>query len=235
MSEKKGRKTLIIVLICLGIGLVAIAGLGILFLIYFFTGGPAEVTKDVNRYEETMRKYTQEVVGTVHTGFFVFPDTIPESAFENDPEPVFYFSYQDTWDDPTCEVYLKCTYSDADYEKEITRLGNDIYELENADDKARSKLEYEADSRFAHPVFKAIDCYNYSYEYAMDLGNNEIAYIYTSFKSSPESLKAIPEEYLPSDYSESLKHNNYDNGAFNVYVIKRTDEFTSLDYGERFR
>ena len=234
MSEKKGRKTLIIVLICLGIGLVAIAGLGILFLIYFFTGGPAEVTKDVNRYEETMRKYTQEVVGTVHTGFFVFPDTIPESAFENDPEPVFYFSYQDTWDDPTCEVYLKCTYSDEDYAAEIDRLKNCVYTLKGEHGEVNAMLEFEEAGRFAYPVYKAIDCDNHSYEYAMDLGENEIAYIYTSFKDTPGALKKIPKEYLPDDFAESIKHSTFSSSGFNVYVTEKTDEFKAYDYGERF-
>ncbi len=235
MNTKKKMKPITKILIGIGVCMAVMGMLLIGFVIYFFTGGPARVTKGADKYEETMHKYTQEVVGKVHTGFFSFPDKIPESAFSEGREPTFYFSYQDTWDDPTCEVYLKCTYSDSDYKKEINRLENDTYELENADDKASNKLAYEEGNRFAHPVFIAIDCNNHSYEYAMDLGNNEMAYIYTSFKSTPGSLKKIPKEYLPSDYSESLSHNTYDNGGFNVYVVKRTDELTSLDYGDRFK
>ena len=130
---------------------------------------------------------------------------------------------------------MKCRYSEEDYEKEIARLRDVTYDLENAGDKASNKLEYEESSRFKYPVYKAIDCDNHSYEYAMDLGNNEIAYIYTSFKSSPLSLREIPKEYLPADYRESLSHNSFDNGGFNVYVVEKTDEFCSFDYGDRFK
>ena len=232
MEKKKGDVTKII-LVGLCIGLIVMAGLFMVFLYYFFWGGPVQITKDASAYEETMHKYTQEVVGKVHTGFFVFPETIPQSAMENDP--VFYFSYQDTWDDPTCEVYLKCAYSDDDYSKEIERLRNSEFKLENGNKTASNMLEYEDSERFAYPVYKAIDCDNHSYEYAMNLGNNEIAYIYTSFKSWPGSLKSIPRDYLPEDYRESIEKNTYNNGGYNVYVVEKTDEYTSLDYGDRFR
>lgn len=216
MNNKKVVLWIIIGIVSM---IVAIAAAIFIFLYFVFLGGPVQVTKDADSYEETMHKYTCEVVGKVHTGFFAFPETITNSAMDN--EPVFYFSYRDTWDDPTCEVYLKCTYSDEDYAGEIDRL--------------KDGLEYEESERFAYPVYKAIDCDNHSYEYAMDLGNNEIAYIYTSFMSDPESLKSIPSDYLPDDYAESLRQNTYDNGGFNVYIDEKTDEYTTFDYGERFK
>ena len=169
------------------------------------------------------------------TGLFAFPETIPESAFAGESEPVFYFWYQDTWDDPTCEVYLKCTYSDDDYAREIDRLANTEYTLDGPRGAVTAGLKYDDSDRFAHPVYLAIDCDNHSYEYAMDLGNNEIAYIYTSFKNTPGSLKKIPKEYLPDDYAKALKNNTYDNGLFNVYVVEKTDELTAYDYGDRFK
>ena len=131
-------------------------------------------------------------------------------------------------------MYLKCTYSDTDYAKEIDRLMNSEYELGDDDTKVVNQLEYEESGRFKHPVYKAIDCDNHSYEYAMDLGDNEIAYIYTSFKDNPLSLKRIPKTYLPDDYTASLIKNTYDNGGFNVYVTEKTDEYKLLDYGDRF-
>ncbi len=230
------KKSLFGILIGLGIGLMAVFGvLIIVFVIYFFTGGPPQTNKDAGRYEETMHKYRSEVVGKVHTGFFAFPETIPQSAFKNGSEPVFFFSYQDTWDDPTCEVYLECHYSDADYQKEIDRLTNGELELEDATGgKIVKKLEYEESERFIRPVYKAIDCDNLSYEYAMDLGDNEIAYIYTSFKHKPSSLKQVPEEYLPGDFEETLRQNNYPNGGYNIYVTEKTEDYTAYDYGTKF-
>ena len=235
VEEKKTGKVLKGMIVGLIVGGVTVMGIVTVFIIYFFTGGPVQVTKSADEYEDTMRKYTNEVVGKVHTGFFTFPESIPESAFANGSEPTFFFSYKDTWDDPTCEVYLKCSYSEADYTSEIDRLKNSTYELKNGNTETISKLEYDDSERFSFPVYKAIDCDNHSYEYAMDLGNNEIAYIYTSFKRNPSSLKKIPEEYLPNDYEDSLKNNSYSNGGYNVYVVEKTDEFKSLDYGDKYK
>ncbi len=234
MKKRKTGKVQIGILIGLGVGAVAIVGVIIVFAYYLFTGGPAQTTNNVDIYEETMHKYTNEVVGKVHTGFFSFPTTIPESAFESGSKPEFYFSYRDTWDDPTCEVFLKCTYSDADYAKEIDRLKNGEFELGDDGTKVINRLEYEESDRFIHPVYIAIDCDDHSYEYAMDLGNNEIAYIYTSFKDNPLSLKKVPQAYLPDDYTVSLMKNTYTNGGFNVYVTEKTDEYKLFDYGNRF-
>ena len=234
MKEKKRNKIIRRILVSIGIccGLFGCALIGFVYLFLF--GGPPKVIKDENKYVETMHKYTQEVVGKVHTGFFTFPQAIPESAFESGTGPVFYFSYQDTWDDPTCEVYLKCTYSDEDYAKEIDRLKNSVYILKGERGEVSTKLEFEKTGRFAYPVYKAIDCDNHSYEYAMDLGENEIAYIYTSFKDTPGSLKKIPKEYLPDDYEETIGKSTFSNGGCNVYVTEETDEFKAYDYGERF-
>ena len=234
MVKKQRNKAVRVLLISVGIcsGLLGCALIGFVYLFLF--GGPPKVIKDKDKYAETMHKYTQEVVGKVHTGFFVFPQTIPESALESGNEPVFYFSYQDTWDDPTCEVYLKCTYSDEDYAKEIDRLKNSVYILKGEHGEVSRMLEFEEAGRFADPVYKAIDCDNHSYEYAMALDENRIVYIYTSFKDTPGSLKKIPKEYLPDDYAKTIRNSTFLNSGYNVYVTEETDEFRAFDYGERF-
>lgn len=235
LKNKKPGKVLAGILIGLGICMIVINAGIIVFVYFFFIGGPAQITKDAGLYRETMHKYTREVVGKVHTCFFAFPESIPESAFANNPGPEFYFSYRDTWDDPTCEVFLECTYSDADYSAELDRLKNSVLVLKSDDRSVETGLEYEESGRFIAPVYKAIDCDNHSYEYAMDLGNNRIAYIYTSFKNSPGSLKKIPKEYLPGDFESSLRNNTFDNGGYNAYVVEKTNGYKVLDYGDRFR
>ena len=57
----------------------------------------------------------------------------------NGSEPEFYFYYRDTWDDPTCEVLLKCKYSDADYSSELDRLKDGI-ELKGDDRKIETSI-----------------------------------------------------------------------------------------------
>ena len=216
--------------ITLGIGVSVFTILIILvvFIILFFVGGPVEVTKGAQNYESTMKKYTKEAPGQVHTGFFSFPETIPTSAFTDGKEPSFYFSYKDTWDDPTCEVYLECEYSAEEYEKEIQRLNDTVY-IDKDYPQNERKLIYEDGNRFEKPVFIAIDKSNHSYEYAMVLGDNKIAYIYTSFKTNPKKIKKIPHEYLPANYEESLKNVKFGDG-FNVYEVSKGEDFIVLDY-----
>ncbi len=235
MTEQKKKKFLSGFGIGLVIGLVTVFGILTVFVIYFFTGGPVQVNKDAARYAEVMHKYRFEVVGQIHTGLFTFPETIPQSAFENGSAPEFYFSYKDTWDDPTCEAYLKCHYSDADYQSELERLKNG--ELVLSDGSGRTivnRLQYEESERFRHPVYMAMDGYDHAFEYAMDLGNNEIAYVYTAFRDYPMSLRKVPGEYLPDDFAETIRVNARQNSGFNAYIVEKTDEFTAYDYGDKF-
>ena len=123
----------------------------------------------------------------IQTGFISFPETIPESATDTD----FYFSFKDTWDDPTCEVSLQCTYDEKDYLSEITRLENTkkIYGSE------KRFLLRDEEGRFPYPVYIAIDANDYEYEYALLTGDRQITYIYTSFMEE-EYLKKIESKYL---------------------------------------
>lgn len=217
MLQKKGTKIVIGIIGGVLLGLFTVIAIVYLFLLVFFYGGPPKVTKKVDAYEETMLKYTQCTdTGTVRTGFYVFPDSIPDSAFAQDTQPDFYFSYQDTWDDPTCEVYLKCTYSPEDYEAELKR----IQSIEKPYETLNKGILYDDTGRFNYPAYLAIDHHDYAYEYALDIGDNSIVYVYTAYKTKLKKLKQIPEEYLPSDFEESLdlEHGSYwATGNYDIY------------------
>ena len=218
-NDGKRKKIIAGIVIVVAAGVIVITVLLCVFIGLFLFGGPEERTEGADKYQETMYKYTQEVTGKVHTGFYCFPESIPESAFTGGKEPVFYFSYRDTWDDPTCEVYLECEYSNEDYEKELERLKGKVPSSPD-DPKMDEYLKYEESGRFIHPVYIAIDRNSYSYEYAMDLGNKRIAYIYTSFMAKESELKKIPHEYLPDDYDKSMSDVGFGEG-FNVYITER--------------
>ena len=227
MLQKKGVKIAVGIVGGLLIGIITVLAVLFILVMLFLFGGPPKVTKNVNTYEETMYKYTSQSgsSNSVRTGFFVFPETIPESAFEQDEKPDFYYSYQDTWDDPTCEVYLKCTYSDDDYNAELDRIKNEF--------KNDKKVIWEDSERFNYPTYLAIDHHDYSYEYAMDLGDNSIAYIYTAYKRSLKSLKKIPDEYLPDDFEESLSSENgsyWNEDSYDIYQLNKsgTRDFTKI-------
>ena len=226
MLKKKGTKIAIGIVGGLIIGIITVIAVIFIFLLLFFFGGPPKVTKNVAKYEQTMEENLTREYGKARTEFITFPKEIPASAFEQNTKPEFYNSFQDTWDDPTYEVYLKCQYSDEDYKSEIDRL-NSVEKTYTTYDDRKKTLIYDDSERFTHPAYIAIDHNDYSYEYAMDLGDNSIAYIYVAFKNSEDSLKKIPKEYLPSDYDESLtlengsyfNITNKNSTAYNIYQV----------------
>lgn len=184
------------------VGIITLIAVGIIFLLLVFFGGPTEKTTDIAKYEETMSKYPY-----IQTEFITFPETILASATDTD----FYFSFKDTWDDPTCEVFLQCTYDEEDYLSEITRLENakKICGSEN-----RCLLRDE-EGRFPYTAYIAIDAADYEYEYALLTGDRQITYIYTSFMEEAY-LKKIESKYLPSDYDCRMKEWQLGEG-YNIY------------------
>lgn len=218
MLQKKGAKISLGIIAGIIIGIITVLAIIYVFILHFFFGGPAKKTVGADKYEETMLKYTSASSGHVHTGFISFPEAIPESAFTHASAPEFYFSYQDTLDDPTCEVYLKCQYSESDYASELLRLQNTVKSFKGY--KNTNSLIFDDSDRFSHPVYLAIDHHAYSYEYAMDLGDNTIAYIYTSWKKTLDKIDTIPKEYLPKDFEESLTSDKaafFAEGNYDIY------------------
>ena len=72
MEKGQRNKVLRWILIALGICCGLLGCAFIVFVYLFLFGGLPKVIRDEDKYAETMHKYTQEVVGKVHTGFFVF-------------------------------------------------------------------------------------------------------------------------------------------------------------------
>jgi len=186
----------------------------ILFMLALF-GGPAEITRDIAKYEETLSKYPY-----VRTGFISFPETIPESATDID----FYFFFKDTWDDPTCEVFLQCTYDDKDYLTEVDRL-------EHTKKKYGSVERYllrDVENRFGYPAYIAIDAFDRSYEYALLTGDRQITYVYTAYKEE-QFMQKIESKYLPSDFDRKMDEMKFGEG-YSIY-LSQMDEFGwSCDY-----
>lgn len=192
MGKKMSKDTKKKIWIGVGIGVIVCAitmcALFAILMLLFLYGGPPDVVKDIDRYEEMLTKYE-----SAHTAYIVFPEKLPESAKNTD----FYFSYQDAWNVPTQEVYLQCTYDAADYEAEIERLENTKKQYGS---KMRTLLRDE-EGRYPYPVYIAQDGYWDNFEYAMLTGENQITYIYTAMLSS-DSLKKVDKKCLPKDFDE---------------------------------
>ncbi len=184
LTKKKLRTGIIVGSI---VSVITLFALMIIFILLVFFGGPPHITKDVKEYETIMHKYDN-----IQCGFAAFPEVIAEDAEVKE----FYFSYQDTWDDPTCEVFLQCVYTEEDYEKEVERLEN----VERVYGKDVKKLLKESTGRYNYPAYIAVENHNYGYEYVLLSGANELTYVYTAFKERRNIH--FDEKYLPSDFGE---------------------------------
>lgn len=190
-------------------------------------GGPSEITTDMNKYSEIITKNA-----AMRTAFITFPEELPESAVNVD----FYFSYKDTWNSPSCEVFLQCSYDEADYQAEVERLEN----TRKRYGSIQTSLRTDAEGRFAYPVYIAVDSRSEAYEYALLSGENQITYIYTSHKKQKDLHKIEP-VYLPADF-DSRQASTRDGEGYSIYLKREESadekrgaqyDFTREDLSER--
>lgn len=222
MKKERERKRIIGIIAGVIVGALSLLAAGIVFLLLVFFGGPPEIITGESSYEEALSKYDN-----LRTGFIVFPEEISDNAQNVE----FYFQYQDTWNTPTCQVYLQCTYNDEEYEKELERLDS-TKKVYGTDEK---KLLYEESGKFGYPVYLAIDGVWSAYEYALLTGDDQITYVYLSFVH--EDKVRMDHSYLPEDYEEMFeesdvneimyKHNIY---LREIFVEDGETEGWDLDY-----
>ncbi len=209
MSGKMSKSTKKKIWIGIGIGAVvgvmSLCAFFAIFMMLFLYGGPTEVETDIHKYQETLAKYE-----SAKTAYLVFPEEIPESATDTD----FYFSYQDTWNVPTQEVYLQCTYNDADYQAEIERLEN----VQKQYGSTTRVLLRDEEGRYPNPVYIAQDGYWDNFEYAMLTGENQITYVYTAMMWADE-LRKVDKKLLPTDFDQRQKEYTGIEG-YTIYLQK---------------
>lgn len=204
--EKFGKGCLIVVLAALAV-LV-----GTIWLAFFPL---PKISKNPAKYEELLAD------SKLRTGFAAFPPTIPASGLENGA--VFYYFYQDTFLDPTGEVFLRCTYSEEDYRAEIDRLEHYALQPPTDVNKKIGDLQDEPNrfvrdekGRFSYPAYIAIYADDYACEYALLTGEREISYVYFAFRE-PGRFRKVPADCLPEPFEKSL---NNDEGMYNIYYFK---------------
>lgn len=202
---KKGQKLSLGMVVGTAISAMTLVALGIICVLAFMYGGPAEVTTDASKYSETIIQY-----GAMRTALITFPEELPESARGVD----FYFSYKDTWNSPACEVFLQCTYDEADYQAEVERLEN----TKKRYSSIQTLLRRDEEERFAYPVYIAVDGRSEAYEYALLSGEKQITYIYTSHKKQKD-LHKIESKYLPADF-DSRQASTRDGEGYSIYLIQ---------------
>ena len=214
-SDRRGKRSRKWIGWLLGV-LIALTVLAALYgLLCLVMNPPAKVCKNPARYGELLADRKD-----LETGFVVFPPAIPDSAMENGPE--FYYSYETNVFDPEAEVFLRCTYSESDFQAELDRL--ESYAQELSPDAAGEEYEHEPhpfvrDERglFSYPAYIAILADDYAYEYALVTGEREITYVYFAFRS-PGEFKAVPADCLPEPFDAFLRR---DEGMVNIYYFPK--------------
>ena len=196
-----------------GLRLLLILVLLVVLLVVAFIGcthifSESYRTEDPSEYLQITGHITNEGMD-VHSGLFVFPASI--EGLE-DVEYRYSCKYDGLFND--CMIYLKATYSDAEYAAEVERLSNITCSVSAFGVNAENSILYSEDL-FRYPAYIAIyDC-DLSYEYALvDDATNTIVYIYLNLY---EVDGFLPEEYFPLEYmdAEILGGSNWEN--HNIY------------------
>lgn len=214
---KNRQKLSLGIVVGIAVGFITLVGVAIICVLLFMYGGPSQVSTDVSKYSEMIANHSG-----MRTALITFPKALPERAQNVD----FYFSYKDTWNSPTCEIYLQCTYSEPDYQAEIERLEN----TKKRYGSMESFLRKDEEGRFPYPVYIAIDGRSEAYEYAMLTGKNQITYIYTSYKKE-KNLRKIESDYLPTDF-DSRQANMREGEGYSIYLVwEGTDD---KSYGPQY-
>ena len=136
----------------------------------------------------------------------IFPEN-PEEI--SDVSDYFYLS-MDTFMDPTCKVFMECTFDNAEmFEQECTRLSQITVTL----DDETNEITYNQEL-FNYPAYVAIYDWSSCYEYALILEEEQkIIYVFC------QSTK-VDKEYMPIKNNEESK-------SFSIYSF---DGYTDLKY-----
>ncbi|MGN0351589.1 MAG: hypothetical protein ACI4ES_08045 [Roseburia sp.] len=183
----KQRKT---IFLSIGVGLLVVILLIVLVPFLFFKG-----TTDVDKYGEfeTYCGYSE---------LKIFPKELDEEA----EEVSYYYWAKDTFLDPTCEIYLKCTYPEQRFEEEVARV------------KGITGIREDTE-HFQYPAYVAMYNFSSSYEYALVLEEEKsIVYVNTQgiYPNWFLGLR-FPKEYLPEDFMEDITYTGNPEVNFTIY------------------
>lgn len=131
----------------------------------------------------------------------IFPDKLPR----HEESIRYYCNRQNTWFHSAAQIYLACSYSRDEYKAELERLTNLSREHNGKARRSRYNV-----SLFEYPAFITILASDHCYEYALLLGNDQIAYIFlqnTKAKNVPFDRSYLPVNY--EKFSEDFQYSIY--------------------------
>lgn len=196
--RKASTKTLPAILIGSAFGFLLCLGL-LAWLVYTFFFGPAPII-----YEST-ENYGKSWENRIHSGLLLFPESISPSAEHVD----FYYYWRDTFNFPTAQIHLACTYPQADYERELSRIQSVSKQIGTH----LGRVYADNCTDFSYPAYVAVSGNNI-WEYTLLLEESHtIHYIFTEYCSSSDVH--FDNSLLPGNFGDNSR---LDFGkAFSIY------------------
>lgn len=151
--------------------------------------------------ETDVKKYGEFKNYKGYSKLAIFPENLERS--EN---AEYYYLSRDTLFDPTCEIFLKCTYNEENFQNEVTRLSS------------IPQIKHE-EEHFNYPAYVTMYNFSSTYEYALILEDSkEIIYINTQGIYPYRVLGLyFDKEYLPDDFMEDIAYTGDSKDNFTIY------------------
>lgn len=175
------KKSIILIVI----GAVAIFIAIVALLIFYFIFGGSFPVKTTN-----IEDYPKRLEQRIYSDLKTFPQDIPKSATDVE----YYYYFQEMIFDPSAQIYLHCTYSEDDFQKEVERL-KAIMETYQEKDSAGGCTS----DNFNGEVYIYNCNYSNFHEYVIvDSETREINYIFFQFLRTQKIN--FDKKYLPLDF-----------------------------------
>lgn len=206
------KKLLPAILIGAAAGFLLCLGL-LTWLIYAFFLGPAPTV-----YEDAA-DYGKCWENRIHSGLLLFPDKINPAAADTE----FYYYWRDTFNFPTAQIHLACTYTPDDYTQEVSRIRSVRKQI-----GAHTKQAY-FDGRldFPCPAYVAVSK-NHIWEYALLMEESHtIHYIFTEY--CPLEDVRFDKSYLPANYGDTSRLAFGEKFSIYEYPVYENGEITALE------
>lgn len=211
VKRKSRLKAVFIVLGAVAASITGTLILGLFVLGIFSLGSEGYATIDTDNYgiyEGHIEAERQDLF----SGLYIFPQRISENASD-----IYYFySCHGGGFDNSYQQFLKCTYTEQEYNEEINRLKGIKCEIPLKDGPIVHTVEY-SDTKFSSPAY--ITAYGSfgMFEYALcNDADKTIVYVYLQHIANDDV--AFSKDYLPLEYQDGkqlLEDTGFDNT--NIY------------------
>jgi hypothetical protein len=203
--RSRRRKIALIIGAVLLILLLIIAALGI-FTYKLIMGDPPTVHRDIAEYGQ-FGDYKR------YSNLKIFPAALPSSARDSQ----YYYFFQDTFLDPSYQIYLEYTLSAEDYQAEVQRLS----QITTTRNNETHRIVYDP-THFPDPAYVTVDAHNLTYEYALLIEKQyKIVYIYSQWMHRKDL--GFDPRYLPADFQWPGDPDVDTLGGYNIYYFELGD------------